>query len=90
LASFRHPGKAVSVSQRLSPAQLLSGSRMPLSVGILAVLHGEVICFQHRKPYFGPPAFRETHLAKKTLKMRLPNPPHQRNPLKNSGLKLHI
>ena len=37
-----------------------------------------------------PVQTRETHLAKKTLKMRLPNPPHQRNPLKNSGLKLHI
>ena len=41
-----------------------------------------------RPPAPGPR--REAHLAKKTLKMRLPNPPHQRNPLKNSGLKLHI
>jgi hypothetical protein len=29
-----------------------------------------------------------THLAKKALKMRHKIPPHQRNPLKNNGLKL--
>ena len=90
LASFRHPGKAVSVSQRLSPAQLLSGSRMPLSVGILAVLHGEVLCFQHRQPYFGPPAIRVTHLAKKPLPMRHPNAGHHPNPLKKRILKPHF
>ena len=89
LALFRHPGKAVSVSQRLSPAQLLFHSRMPLSVGILAVLHGEVLCFQHRQPYFGPPPNRVTHLAKKALPMRHPIACQHPNPLKKRALKRH-
>jgi hypothetical protein len=89
LASFRHPGKAVSVSPRLPSAQLLSGSRMPLSVGILAVLHGEVLYFQHRQPYFGPPTIRVTHLAKKTLQMRHKTSTHLRNSLKKGSLKPH-
>jgi hypothetical protein len=89
LASFRHPGKAVSVSQRLSPAQSLSGSRMPLSVGILMVLHGEVLYFQHRQPYFGSPPVPVTHLAKKALKMRHKTSPPLRNPLKKGSLQPH-
>ena len=90
LASFRHPGKAVSVSQRLSPAQLLSCSRMPLSVGILAVLHGEALYFQHRQPYFGSPTSRVTHLAKKPLPMRHPIAGRHPNPLKKRSLKPHL
>ena len=35
-----------------------------------------------------PVQTRETHLAKKALKMRHKIPPHQRNPLNNNGLKL--
>ena len=89
LALFRHPPKAVSVSQRLSPAQSLSGSRMPLSVGILMVLHGEVLYFQHRQPYFGSPPVPVTHLAKKALKMRHKTSTHLRNPLKKRSLKPH-
>jgi hypothetical protein len=90
LASFRHPGKAVSVSQRLSPGQLLFHSRMPLSVGILAVLHGEVLYFQHRQPKFGPPTIRVTHLAKKPLPMRHPISNHHPNSLKKRSLKPHL
>ena len=90
LASFRHPGKAASVSQRLSPAQSLSGSRMSLSVCILTVLHGEVLYFQHRQPYFGPPPDRVTHLAKKPLPMRHPTAGHHRNSLKKRSLKPHL
>jgi hypothetical protein len=68
---------------------------MPLSVGILAVLHGEVLCFQHRQPYFGPSPIRVTHLSKKPLKMRHKISPHHRNSLNKRGLKplfyeLHI
>jgi hypothetical protein len=90
LASFRHSGKAASVSQRLSPGLSLSGSRMPLSVGILMVLHGEVLYFQHRQPYFDPPTIRVTHLAKKTLPMRHPTAGHHPNSLKKRSLKPHL
>jgi hypothetical protein len=36
------------------------------------------------------PAVRETHLAKKTLKMRLPTSARHRNHLKNSNLKRRL
>jgi len=78
-----------SPSRRLSPGQLLSGSQMPPSASMLTVLHGEVLYFQHRKPYFGPRAIRETHLAQKPLKMRLPISSHLRNSLKKRSLKPH-
>src|ERR1019366_6768953 len=51
LASFRDPRKAASVGPRLPPAQLLSGSKTPPSVGIHMVLHGEVLYLQYRQPY---------------------------------------
>jgi hypothetical protein len=89
LASFRHLRKAASVGPRLPSAQLLSRSRMPPSVGILVVLHGEVLYFQHRQYYFGPPTIRVTHLAKKTLPMRHPISPHHLNSLKKRSLKPH-
>jgi hypothetical protein len=90
LALFRHPRKTASVGPRLPPAQLFPRSRMPLSVGILAVLHGEVLYFQHRQPYFGPPTIRVTHLAKKALQMRHKTSPHHPNPLKKRSLKPHL
>jgi hypothetical protein len=89
LALFRHPHKAASVGPRLPPAQLLSRSRMPLSIGILPVLHGEVLYFHHRQPYFGPPPDRVTHLAEKALQMRHKTSLHHRNSLKNRSLKPH-
>jgi hypothetical protein len=89
LASFRHPRKAASVGPRLPPAQLLSRSRMARSVGILTVLHVEVLYFQHRQAYFGPPAIRVTHLAKKPLPMRHPTSANHRNPLKKRSLLPH-
>ena len=46
LASFRHPRKVASVGPRLPPGQLLSGSKMPLSVTMLTVLHREILYFQ--------------------------------------------
>src|ERR1019366_8008255 len=55
LASFRHPGKALSVSRRLSPGELLSGSKTPPCTSMLTVLHGEVL-------YFQPPAHQERKL----------------------------
>jgi hypothetical protein len=89
LALFRHPRKAASVGPRLPPAQLFPRSRMPLSVGILTVFHGEVLYFQYRKPYFGPPPIRVTHLAQKPLPMRHPTSDHHRNPLKKRNLQPH-
>lgn len=90
LALFRHPRKAARLGPRLPPARLLFHSSMPLSVGILAVLHGEVRYFQHRQPHLGPPAPRETHLAGKILPMRLPTAGHHPNPLKKRSLKRHL
>jgi hypothetical protein len=89
LALFRHPRKAASVGPRLPPAQSLSSSRMPLSVGIPMVLHGEVLYFQHQQPYFGSPPDRVTHLAKKALQMRHKTSAHHRNPLKKRSLLPH-
>jgi hypothetical protein len=55
LALFRSPGKPASVGPRLPPGQLLSSSRMPLSVSMLTVLHGEIL-------YFQPPANQKRKL----------------------------
>jgi hypothetical protein len=62
---------------------------MPLSVGILTVVHGEVLYFQHRQAYLGPPTIRVTHPAKKALQMRHKTSGHRRNPLKKRSLKPH-
>jgi hypothetical protein len=55
LALFRHPGKAARVAPQLPPGQLLSCSKMPLSVSMLTVLHGEIL-------YFQPPANQKRKL----------------------------
>jgi hypothetical protein len=65
LALFPPPGKAASVGPRLPPGQLLSGSRMPLSVSMLTVLNGEILYFQppahqKRKLPYGLASFRTT------------------------------
>ena len=75
LASFRHPGKALSVSRRLSPGELLSGSKTPPCTSMLTVLHGEVLYFQppaHQERKLLHPTVRVTHLAQKPLQMRHP------------------
>jgi hypothetical protein len=79
LASFRHPGKAVSVSQRLPPSQLLSGSKMPPSASMHTVLHGEVLYFQHRQPQFRSPDHPGDASCQKTPPDASPNrdPPPQ-------------
>ena len=55
LASFRHPGEAASVGPRLPSGHSFSDSKMPLSVSMLAVLHGETL-------YLRPPANQKRKL----------------------------
>ena len=54
LAAFRHPGEA-SVGPRLPSDRSFSGSKMPLSVSMLTVLHGETL-------YLRPPANQKRKL----------------------------
>ena len=95
------PSRATGVGPPSPPAQLLSISKMPLSVSVLT----KFFTFNHQPtksegiPYglalFRPskstvspsPAVRETHLAKKAFQMRLPISTHLRNSLKNRCLQ---
>ena len=91
----RQPNRPVS-GIPASPAvnrRILASFRLPASRAF-AVSDAVVAARCPRSPMppapgLWPPAPRETHLAKKTLQMRLPNSSHRRNQQKKNGLQRH-